>query len=44
VKELSGVLAVGTTLYVTDAAVLEETTGRALNVVNSDPPPAEPKP
>jgi hypothetical protein len=38
VKELSGVLAVGTTLYVTDAPVLEETTGKALNVVNSDPP------
>jgi len=44
VKELSGVLAVGTTLYVTDAPVLEETTGKALNVVNSDPPAAAPAP
>jgi hypothetical protein len=44
VKELSGVLAVGTTLYVTDAPVLEETTGKALNVVNSDPPSEAPAP
>ena len=34
----------GTTLYVTDAPVLEETTGKALNVVNSDPPAAAPAP
>jgi hypothetical protein len=31
-------LAPGTTLLVTDAAVLEHTTGRQLNVVNADPP------
>jgi hypothetical protein len=42
-KQLAGVLEVGATLYVTDAPVLEETTGRALNVVNSDPPSAEPR-
>jgi hypothetical protein len=31
-------LAPGTTLLVTDAAVLEHTTGRELNVLNADPP------
>jgi hypothetical protein len=31
----------GATLYVTDAAVLEETTGPRLNVLNSDPPAAK---
>ncbi|HEY1251626.1 MAG TPA: L,D-transpeptidase [Thermoanaerobaculia bacterium] len=36
-------LAAGTTLYVTDAPVLEETAGRTLNVVNSDPPEAAAK-
>jgi hypothetical protein len=35
---------VGTTLYVTDAPVREETSGKALKVVNSDPPAAAPEP
>jgi hypothetical protein len=34
------ILEPGATLYVTEAAVLAETTGPKLNVVNSDPPPA----
>ncbi len=40
---VAGVLLVlepGSTLYVTDAPVLAETTGPKLNVMNSDPPPA----
>jgi hypothetical protein len=40
VKSVAAVIGPGTTLYVTDAPVLEETTGKALNVVNSDPPAA----
>ncbi len=38
------ILEPGATLYVTDAAVLAETTGPKLNVVNSDPPPAPSSP
>lgn len=34
-------LAPGATMLVTDLPVLEETTGRALTVVTSDPPPAQ---
>ena len=40
--ELMKVLRPGSTLYVTDAAVLSETTGKGLNVLNSDPPSASP--
>jgi hypothetical protein len=40
VTDLFGILTPGTTLYVTDSPVLPETTGPALNVLNSDPPPA----
>jgi hypothetical protein len=36
--EVLKTLAPGATLYVTDAAVLPETTGPKLNVLNSDPP------
>ena len=36
--ELLKLLTPGATLYVTDSPVLEQTTGPALNVVNSDPP------
>ena len=36
--QLLKILGPGTTLYVTDAPVLAETTGPRLNVVNSDPP------
>ncbi len=36
--EVLKILAPGATLYVTDAAVLPETTGPRLNVLNSDPP------
>jgi hypothetical protein len=42
--EVVAALEPGTTLYVTDAPVLEETTGRSLNVINSDPPPPTPAP
>jgi hypothetical protein len=38
--ELLKVLAPGATLYVTDSAVLPQTTGPSLNVINSDPPAA----
>jgi hypothetical protein len=38
------ILKPGATLYVTDAPVLPSTTGPALNVLNSDPPPARPAP
>ena len=38
------ILKPGATLYVTDAPVLPSTTGPALNVLNSDPPPAAPAP
>ena len=41
--QLLKILGPGTTLYVTDAPVLAETTGPRLNVVNSDPPPAPQK-
>ena len=41
--QLLKILGPGTTLYVTDAPVLAETTGPHLNVVNSDPPPATAK-
>ena len=44
---VAGVLLIlkpGATLYVTDAPVLPSTTGPALNVLNSDPPPAVPAP
>jgi len=40
--ELMKVLRPGSTLYVTDAAVLSETTGKGLNVLNSDPPSVSP--
>lgn len=36
-----GILAPGTALVVTDAPVLEQTTGVAMNVVNGDPPPSD---
>ncbi len=36
--EVLKILTPGATLYVTDAPVLESTTGPALNVLNSDPP------
>ena len=39
--EVLKILTPGATLYVTDAPVLEETTGPALNVLNSDPPAAK---
>jgi hypothetical protein len=34
-------LSPGATLYVTDLPILPETTGPALNVLNSDPPAAK---
>jgi hypothetical protein len=40
-KAVYGILAPGATLVVTDAPVLEQTTGVALNVVNGDPPAKE---
>ena len=39
--EVLKILGPGATLYVTDAAVLPETTGPKLNVLNSDPPAAK---
>ena len=41
--QLLKILGPGSTLYVTDAPVLAETTGPHLNVVNSDPPSAPQK-
>jgi len=40
VSQVLGILSAGSTLYVTDSPVLPETTGPALNVLNSDPPAA----
>jgi hypothetical protein len=40
VSKVLAVLSPGSTLYVTDARVLPETTGPSLNVLNSDPPAA----
>lgn len=37
-KSVYGILAPGATLVVTDEAVLEQTTGPSLNVLNADPP------
>jgi hypothetical protein len=41
-KAVYPLLAPGTTMMVTDAAVLESTTGTMLAVVTNEPPPAKP--